>query len=59
MSSSVVKFASQEPNNSHEDNNERIDLLHGSDLTAPNLSLPAETFLRAAISLKDKVHKLL
>ena len=55
MSSSIVKYASQETNSTHEDNKERIDLLHGSDLTAPNLSLPAETLLQAAISLKDKV----
>ncbi|XP_027075150.1 lanC-like protein GCL1 [Coffea arabica] len=55
MSSSIVKYASQETNSTHEDNKERIDLPHGSDLTAPNLSLPAETLLQAAISLKDKV----
>lgn len=53
----MVKYASQDnsSNNSHEDGKERIDLLHGSDLTGPSLSLPAETFLRAAISLKDEV----
>ncbi|VVA38160.1 PREDICTED: lanC [Prunus dulcis] len=37
----------------HEDaNNERLDLI---DPTAPNWSLPSETFLRAAVSLKDQV----
>ncbi|KAL3527616.1 hypothetical protein ACH5RR_012272 [Cinchona calisaya] len=56
MSSSIIKYAAQESNtNSHEDGNELLDFLHGSDLTAPNLSLPAETFLKAAISLKNQV----
>lgn len=57
MSSSMVKYASRDnsSSNSHEDGEERIDLLRGSDLTGPSLSLPAETFLRAAISLKDEV----
>ncbi|KAL3524812.1 hypothetical protein ACH5RR_013184 [Cinchona calisaya] len=55
MSSSIVKYASRDTNNNHEDDNERIDLVDGSDLTTPNLSLPAQTFLQAAISLKDKV----
>lgn len=59
MSSSVVKYAaSQDPNNNtdgNKDGNERLDLPHGSDPTAPTLSLPAETFLRAAVSLKDQV----
>ncbi|KAI5669825.1 hypothetical protein M9H77_19678 [Catharanthus roseus] len=55
MSSSVVKYASQDTNNGHEDGNERLDLLIKSDPMAPSLSLPSETFLKAAISLKDEV----
>ncbi|KAL2504547.1 LanC-like protein GCL1 [Abeliophyllum distichum] len=57
MSSSVVKFASQESNNSNheEGNHELFDKLHIGDPTAPNLSLPADTFVKAAISLKDQV----
>ncbi|KAL2504541.1 LanC-like protein GCL1 [Abeliophyllum distichum] len=57
MSSSVVKFASQESNNSNheEGNHELFDKLHLGDPTAPNLSLPADTFVKAAISLKDQV----
>lgn len=56
MSSSVVKYASQDTNNGHEDGNERLDLLIKSDPMAPSLSLPSETFLKAAISLKDEVY---
>ncbi|KAI8540833.1 hypothetical protein RHMOL_Rhmol08G0015500 [Rhododendron molle] len=52
--SSVVGFASQE-SNGHEDGNERFDLHQIPDTTVTNLSLPVETFLRAAISLKDQV----
>ncbi|KAI3462090.1 hypothetical protein Pfo_018753 [Paulownia fortunei] len=60
MSSSVIEYAasqkSKNSNNSHEDGNERFDFLRtGGDPTARNLSLPAETFLKAAISLKDLV----
>ncbi|KAK3002414.1 hypothetical protein RJ639_021275 [Escallonia herrerae] len=61
--SSVVKLASQgnngssnNNNNSHEEGNERRDLLRQTDPAAgKDLSLPAETFLRAAVSLKDQV----
>ncbi|KAK6923364.1 Lanthionine synthetase C-like [Dillenia turbinata] len=56
--SSVVEFAaaSASPDN-HEEGNERLDLFESADPTAMNLSLslPADTFLRAAISLKDQV----
>ncbi|CAK9185527.1 unnamed protein product, partial [Ilex paraguariensis] len=51
--SSVVEFASKESSD-HEDGNERLDLLHTTNPTAANLSLPAETFLKAAISVKDQ-----
>lgn len=34
---------------------ERLHLLNTIDLTASNLSLPSDTFLKAAISLKDQV----
>ncbi|CAI9767467.1 unnamed protein product [Fraxinus pennsylvanica] len=54
MSSSVVKFASQDSNH-EEGNQELFDMIHTGDPTAPNISLPAETFLKAAISLKDQV----
>ncbi|XAR73432.1 hypothetical protein NMG60_11007397 [Bertholletia excelsa] len=50
--SSVVRFASQK-GGGHEDGNERLDLLQTPDPTV--LSLPEETFLRAAMSLKDQV----
>ncbi|KAF2283948.1 hypothetical protein GH714_017522 [Hevea brasiliensis] len=54
--SPAVEFASQE---SHEDddnnNNERLDFILHMDLTAANFSLPNESFLKAAISLKDQV----
>ncbi|CAI9777647.1 unnamed protein product [Fraxinus pennsylvanica] len=54
MSSSVVKFDSN--NTNHEEGNpEQFDMLHTGDPTATNLSLPAVTFLKAAISLKDQV----
>ncbi|KAH7851958.1 hypothetical protein Vadar_018861 [Vaccinium darrowii] len=52
--SSVLGFASQE-SNGHDDGTERIDLLQNPDLTVTNLSLPVETFLGAAVSLKDQV----
>lgn len=60
MSSSVVQFASQENNSNssnhqHEDGNERLDSDHHNHPTAHNISLPSETFLQAAISLKDQV----
>ncbi|XP_042493035.1 lanC-like protein GCL1 [Macadamia integrifolia] len=50
--SSVVRIPSKE---SHEDCNERLDQNHMADLTAMNVSLPAENFFQAAISLKDQV----
>lgn len=54
--SSGLEFASQERGtNNHEEGNERFDLLNITDLTANTLSLPAETFLKAAISLKNQV----
>lgn len=54
--SSGLEFASQERGNNHEEGNERFDLLNmTTDLTANTLSLPAETFLKAAISLKNQV----
>lgn len=58
MSSSVAKIASS--NDNHEDRNhkERLDLKplpSDSDPMALSLSLPKETFLRAAFSLKDQV----
>lgn len=54
--SSGLQFASQENGNNHEEGNERLDLLNIADLTADNLSLPADTFLRAAISMKNQVN---
>ncbi|CAK7354588.1 unnamed protein product [Dovyalis caffra] len=51
--SSVVKVASQE--NHEESNNERLDLIHHMDPIATDMLLPNETFLEAAISLKDQV----
>lgn len=57
---SSVKFASQD-SHAHEDNNngERHDLLHHDSIVDPtaaiNMSLPCETFLKAAVSLKDQV----
>lgn len=58
MSSSVAKLASS--NDNHEDRNhkERLNLKplpSDSDPMALSLSLPRETFLRAALSLKDQV----
>ncbi|KAK4485923.1 hypothetical protein RD792_008574 [Penstemon davidsonii] len=64
MSSSVARYTSQgsnssSGNNGREDGNQRFDLLQtGGDPTVTSLSLPAETFLRAAISLKDQVVEL-
>lgn len=58
MSSSMVKYVSQDTtnNNGHEDGNERLDLIHGSDpMASSTLLLPSETFLKAAVSLKDQV----
>lgn len=52
----MVKYVSQDTNNGHEDGNERLDLQHGSDpMASSTLLLPSETFLKAAISLKDQV----
>ncbi|KAF2292971.1 hypothetical protein GH714_034413 [Hevea brasiliensis] len=51
----AVEFTSQETH--EESNNQRLDVnfIHQLDLTAGNLSLPNEIFLKAAISLKDQV----
>lgn len=65
MASSVLKFQSQD--NGHEDGkHEPFDLIASSEsrniinLTPTNLSsLPNESFLRSAISLKDQVMKLI
>lgn len=50
--SSAVKMPSQE---SHDESNEWLDSFQKPDPTAANLSLPTETFLKAAMSLKDQV----
>uniref|UniRef100_A0A6N2ND27 LanC-like protein GCL1 n=2 Tax=Salix viminalis TaxID=40686 RepID=A0A6N2ND27_SALVM len=51
--SSVMEVTSHE---SHEEsNNERLDLIHHLDPAATDVLLPDETFLKAAISLKDQV----
>ncbi|KAJ6366208.1 hypothetical protein OIU77_002730 [Salix suchowensis] len=51
--SSLMEVTSQE---SHEEsNNERLDLIHHLDPAATDVLLPDETFLKAAISLKDQV----
>ncbi|KAL3630212.1 LanC-like protein gcl1 [Castilleja foliolosa] len=60
MSSWILDYASPESNNSSsretEDGNERLDLLQaGCHPTPFDLSLSANDFLRAAISLKDQV----
>lgn len=66
MSSSwVLEYASSQSQgsnnqsnsrNGHEDgNNQRYDTCHDPTASNNHLSLPAETFLRAAISLKDQV----
>lgn len=57
---SSVGFASQDSHNTHEDNNnECLDLLRINNIMDPtatiNMSLPTETFLKAALSLKDQV----
>lgn len=58
MSSSVMEYAaSNNSNNCHQDENEQFDFLRtGGDLTCREPSLPAETFLKTAISLKDQVN---
>ncbi|XP_077249903.1 GCR2-like 1 [Tasmannia lanceolata] len=48
---STVQMLSKE---THEDSDERLDLLHVADLSM-TLSLPTESFLKAAISLKDEI----
>lgn len=53
--SSVMEFASQETHENSDDQHLDFDFILHMDLTAANLSLPNETVLRAAISLKDKV----
>ncbi|KAF8411424.1 hypothetical protein HHK36_003973 [Tetracentron sinense] len=50
--SSVVELASQEI---QEDGDERLDSFHKADPTIISLSLPTDTFFRAAISLKNQV----
>lgn len=65
MSSSVVQFAasqksksnnsSSSSSNHHDDGNERLDSDHHHNPTAHSISLPSETFLQTAISLKDQV----
>nr|DAD41051.1 TPA_asm: hypothetical protein HUJ06_015374 [Nelumbo nucifera] len=52
MSSSMVEMASQ---GGDEEGNERLDKLHMTDLATTTLYLTRETFLQAAISLKDRV----
>ncbi|KAF9681854.1 hypothetical protein SADUNF_Sadunf05G0046200 [Salix dunnii] len=49
----VVGVASQE--NHEENNNERVDLNRRMDPTSTDIRLPHETFLKAAISLKNQV----
>lgn len=57
--SSAVEFASQESHSHEENNNERLDfnhlILQMNPTASSNLSLPKDTFLKAAISLKDQV----
>nr|GMC59778.1 lanC-like protein GCL1 [Ipomoea batatas] len=54
MSSSIVHLASPESNGTnHEDGNDSG--FRTLDPTAPTFILPAETFLQAAVSLKDQV----
>ncbi|OMO73066.1 Lanthionine synthetase C-like protein [Corchorus olitorius] len=56
---SVLEFAASKE--SHEEgtgNNERLDHLLNLDPTVSNLSLPADTFLQAAIALKNQVVEL-
>lgn len=55
MSSSVVQFAASQNNNSSDDGNERLDSDHNHHPTAHNVSLHSQTFLQAAITLKDQV----
>ena len=49
----VVGVASQE--NHDENNNERVDLTRRIDPTSTDMRLHRETFLKAAISLKNQV----
>ena len=53
--SSAVKLPSRE---SHDEDNEWLDSFQKSDPSASNLPLPTETFLKAAMSLKDQVRRL-
>lgn len=59
MSSSMLQYASQESGdkkNSGKNGDEQLELLRsGCELTASDLSLEADSFLKAAISLKDQV----
>lgn len=50
--SSVVELDSSSQDGHEESNGEQFDSV---DLTAKNLSLPSETLLRAAVTLKDQV----
>ncbi|XP_049372290.1 lanC-like protein GCL1 [Solanum verrucosum] len=54
MSSSVVQLTASQKNNS-DDGNERVDSDQHHHPTAHNVSHTSETFLQAAISLKDQV----
>ncbi|KAF5749778.1 GCR2-like 1 [Tripterygium wilfordii] len=53
--SNVVGLTSSQESTREGEGDERLDLIDGMDLTAPNLTLPSETLLRAAVSLKDQV----
>lgn len=50
--SSVVGHLASSPESPDKGNNERLDLVNP---TTSDLSLPGETFLKAAVSLKDQV----
>ncbi|XP_048335629.1 lanC-like protein GCL1 [Ziziphus jujuba] len=52
---SMVELASSSQDGREESKGEQFDLV---DLTAKNLSLPSETLLRAAVTLKDQVVQL-
>ncbi|KDP29724.1 hypothetical protein JCGZ_18659 [Jatropha curcas] len=55
--SSAIEYTSQDSHSHEDNNNERLDLnlILQMKPSASNLWLPKETFLRAAISLKNKV----
>lgn len=53
--SQVMEFASSQEDHEESDN-EGLEMTHNMDHpTTGSLSLPSETFLRAAVSLKDQV----